>query len=104
MFKTVLRIITGSAATDPKTENQTATGLRVAIPSFGIPGIRVVPNEPEIEKTSRAEIEEIFEAELLGKSLSPDANHFGFTKGERTELLVNQKLRDALYSDMKKAA
>lgn len=99
MLKSVINKLSGSAATDSKP----TTGLRLAVPAWGIPGVRVLSDDVEYEKTSRAEIESLFQAELAGASLSPEDEDVRFTKEEQHEMLLNSKLRDALYNDQKAA-
>lgn len=99
MLLSVLQKLSGSAAT----ESKSSSGLRVAVPSWGIPGVRIVTEEVEYEKTSRAELESLFQAELAASSMSPDDAAPRFTKEEQYEMLVTSKLRDALYSDKEAA-
>lgn len=84
------------------TEGQTS-GLRVAVPTFGLPGIRAVEDVVVYERASRSELEELFADELSIHAPKEDTLSGAYTKGEQYEIVMTSLLRTALYDDEKAA-
>ena len=92
MIRTVMKMMTGSSAND----SESTSTFRVAVPSWGFAGIRIV-NEPEpVQTLSRDEIEALFQNDL--SRAATDRASEKYTDLEREEMQITAMLRHALYA------